>query len=153
MREAKIEMDSEDNLDLDDKSFKRVEDKSDKEEEEYINLSNLISTKDKCKEESLETQKNDLNSNLDTKISIFDVDNEKRSLNSILEEDKPEPEAKIDQWSISIDNDDIDNIDFSSIDKMDTIEDKIKNNKIDEPKTKSLNRDDMKSIKSYFREW
>ncbi len=31
---------------------------------------------------------------------------------------------------------------------MDTIEDKIKNNKIDEPKTKSLNRDDMKSIKS-----
>jgi len=97
LREAKIEMDSEDNLDLDDKSFKRVEDKSDKEEEEYINLSNLISTKDKCKEESLETQKNDLNSNLDTKISIFDVDNEKRSLNSILEEDKPEPEAKIDQ--------------------------------------------------------
>jgi hypothetical protein len=150
LREAKIEMDSEDNLDLDDKSFKRVEDKSDKEEEEYINLSNLISTKDKCKEESLdkkslETQKNDLNSNLDTKISIFDVDNEKRGLNSILEEDKPEPEAKIENDLFSIDKDDID---FSSIDKMDTIEDKIKNNKIDEPKTKSLNRDDMKSIKS-----
>jgi len=76
------------------------------------------------------------------------VDNDKRGLNSILEEDKPEPEAKIENDLFSIDKDDIDNIDFSSIDKMDTIEDKIKNNKIDEPKTKSLNRDDMKSIKS-----
>jgi len=144
LREAKVEIDNDNSEELDFKDktttlFEEVKQKEEtKEEEEYLDLSRLISTKD-------DNVKEDDSLNLGNKISIFEVDNredEKRVRDKsslVLEKDSSKDEINIENELFSIDRDSKNEVDFEKLKEKDKEEKKT---------TKILDRDEISNIKS-----
>jgi len=144
LREAKVEIDNSEELNLEDKTssvFEGVKPKEEtKEEEEYLDLSRLISTKED-KENSIKEEESSLN--LGNKIPIFEIDNkenrDKESSSLVLEKDSSKDEINIENELFSIDNESKNEVDFEKLREKEKEEQKI---------TKILDKDEITNIKS-----
>jgi hypothetical protein len=163
LREAKADMDSsfDDDLELDSNIFKKIESNEDtSSNEEYMDLSKLISTKnsdinselDSPKEKIVESYNSkDKDSNkldLNTNVDLFSEDKDNLStsnsnLKGILEpEDSKEKEINAENELFSIDKDSTIEVNPNDLNESST----KKDIKIDEPKV--LDRDEISNIQS-----
>jgi len=160
LRDAKADTDInvDDDLELDSDIFKRVETKEERPtEEEYINLSKLISTKEDKGEKKFSEEKVLETSNvkfgdkleLNSKIDIFSTDkSEESNLDSnLLEpEESKEQKAKVENELFSMDKESDIEVDFNNLDSSEDRKEKEEKKRESEPKV--LDRDEISNIKS-----